>query len=540
VDADDRSAGYPLRRFAEFGILPGYEFPTEPATVRLLGDKHEEDPVTVARRVGIAQFQPNAQVYARTKRWKVIGLDTASPWNPRTDGPSWLYRLCRECGLHYAADAPSCPRCRTSEPGAAIAAAEYAGFLARRDENTILDEEDRFATRNLVRIFPQWNGTIVGRWQVGPSWTLRWSRREEIYWLNEGLPPTPEDLRTGIPVLHAEAKGYLLCGTCGRILEAATPAQNSGGRRTPRARMNQADPYGHADQCTQRGAAPLPVAIATSTVGEVLRLQFVVPAAMDEDSLRSLGRSLGYSLLIGMRRLFMLDGPEIAFEMEGPWRVNRNDPNLNYIALAFIDPSVGGTGYLQRIAEQFHLVAAAAIDHLKHPGCETSCYRCLKEYSNQRYHELLNWPRALDSLEAIEATPPVPQRLEISDLDDPRPWLEAYAAGVGSPLELQFLHLFDKYDFHPIKQVPIALEGGAAPITIADFAIAENHLAIYIDGASFHVGHNLRRDRLIRNRLREATPAWIVEELRAADLMLGKALVDKLRATVGTGSASRE
>jgi hypothetical protein len=236
----------------------------------------------------------------------------------------------------------------------------------------------------------------------------------------------------------------------------------------------------------------------------------------------------------------MLDGPEIAFEMEGPWRLNPNDPNLNYVALAFIDPSVGGTGYLQRIAEQFHLVAAAAIDHLEHPGCETACYRCLKEYSNQRYHELLNWPRVLDSLEAIAVTPPIPQRLEISDLDDPRPWLEAYAAGVGSPLELLFLHLFDKYDFHPIKQVPIAPEEGAAPITIADFAVPENHLAIYVDGASFHVGHNLRRDRLIRNRLREATPAWIVEELRAADLMLGQALVDKLRATVGTGSASRE
>ena len=35
-DADDRSAGYPLRRLAEFGILPGYEFPSQPAALRLL------------------------------------------------------------------------------------------------------------------------------------------------------------------------------------------------------------------------------------------------------------------------------------------------------------------------------------------------------------------------------------------------------------------------------------------------------------------------------------------------------------------------
>ena len=50
-EADDRSTGYPLRRFAEFGILPGYEFPTEPASLRLLGDSHEDEPVTVMREI---------------------------------------------------------------------------------------------------------------------------------------------------------------------------------------------------------------------------------------------------------------------------------------------------------------------------------------------------------------------------------------------------------------------------------------------------------------------------------------------------------
>ena len=97
--------------FAEFGILPGYEFPTEPAALRLLGDPREEDPVSVNRQFGIGQFQPDAQVYARTKCWKVIGLDTASPWNPRSDGPSWTYRVCRGCSLRYRADHPRCPRC---------------------------------------------------------------------------------------------------------------------------------------------------------------------------------------------------------------------------------------------------------------------------------------------------------------------------------------------------------------------------------------------------------------------------------------------
>lgn len=73
------------------------------------------------------------------------------------------------------------------------------------------------------------------------------------------------------------------------------------------------------------------------------------------------------------------------------------------------------------------------------------------------------------------------------------------------------------------------LEPGAPALTIADFAVPERRLAIYVDGASFHVGGRLRRDRAIRRRLREATPPWRVVELGAADLARGRALVDELR-----------
>jgi hypothetical protein len=48
-DADDKKSGHPMRRFAQFGILQGYEFPSAPCTLRLWGDEHEEDNITVAR-----------------------------------------------------------------------------------------------------------------------------------------------------------------------------------------------------------------------------------------------------------------------------------------------------------------------------------------------------------------------------------------------------------------------------------------------------------------------------------------------------------
>jgi hypothetical protein len=226
----------------------------------------------------------------------------------------------------------------------------------------------------------------------------------------------------------------------------------------------------------------------------------------------------------------MLDTNELDFELEGPWNTGEPGTPATTLSLAFIDPSLGGSGYLARLAEQFHLVAERAIEHLHHPNCDTACYRCLKVYHNQRYHEHLAWPQTLPTLEGLAHTPPQQRPLETGDLEDPRPWLEAYAAGVGSPLELAFLRLFEQHGFHPQTQIPIALCDGERPISVADFAVPERRLAIYIDSAAFHVGQHLRRDRFIRDRLRQGTPPWHIEELRAADLQHGAALVARLQA----------
>lgn len=80
----------------------------------------------------------------------------------------------------------------------------------------------------------------------------------------------------------------------------------------------------------------------------------------------------------------------------------------------------------------------------------------------------------------------------------------------------------------------------------------DRQLAIYVDGAAIHVGRPLRRDRFIRARLRNADPPWRMEELRAAHLRQGAALVAwldradvpapllKALATVETGRCSSQ
>ena len=70
--------------------------------------------------------------------------------------------------------------------------------------------------------------------------------------------------------------------------------------------------------------------------------------ALRDPARRSLswGLSLGYALLNGMQHHAMLDASELDFELEGPWHTDHMGTPGATMSLAFIDPSLGGSGYL--------------------------------------------------------------------------------------------------------------------------------------------------------------------------------------------------
>ncbi|MCX4239067.1 protein kinase domain-containing protein [Paraliomyxa miuraensis] len=242
---------------------------------------------------------------------------------------------------------------------------------------------------------------------------------------------------------------------------------------------------------------------------------------------RGNSNSLGYALRTGMRQLYMLDGPEIEFSLEPMWRHRSDDggPERLRGALTFLDPAVGGSGFLERAAHELQLVATHTLEHLEHKECDSACYRCLKSYANQRHHQHLDWPSIVPELEQLAtATPTVTHEEDY----DPRPWLESYAAGVGSPLELRFLRIFEINGLPVDKQVPIEVAPGGKPITVADFVVKGQRRAIYVDGAAFHRGERLRRDRRIRQQLQEASPGWEVITLTARDLAPGSEALSAL------------
>jgi len=105
----------------------------------------------------------------------------------------------------------------------------------------------------------------------------------------------------------------------------------------------------------------------------------------------------------------------------------------------------------------------------------------------------------------------------------------ALDAGVGSPLELRFLRLFEQHGLAVEKQVPVSVDSTSGAISQADFRVAGTRVLIYVDGSAFHKGARLRRDRAIRERLRGCALGWRVVEVRAPDLKRGGELADWIR-----------
>ena len=141
----------------------------------------------------------------------------------------------------------------------------------------------------------------------------------------------------------------------------------------------------------------------------------------------------------------------------------------------------------------------------------------------------MNWPHVMPDLEQLADKAPEALPAKLVDSADPGPWLEAYDAGVGSPLELKFLRLLEEHGVALEKQVAVSADPDGPKISQADFQVTGTKVLIYVDGAAFQKSARLRRDRVIREKLRNGSIGWKVVEFRYPDLFKGAALVAELK-----------
>lgn len=119
--------------------------------------------------------------------------------------------------------------------------------------------------------------------------------------------------------------------------------------------------------------------------------------------------SLGYSLLRASAVFLQVDPAELAMGVQ-PYRVVDEFGSHRIGGDIYIyDTLPGGAGYARAIDASLERIMRLARELLEDcpQSCETACYRCLLDYSNQRFHGLLDRRLAIDVLGyVIEGTVP--------------------------------------------------------------------------------------------------------------------------------------
>ena len=176
--------------------------------------------------------------------------------------------------------------------------------------------------------------------------------------------------------------------------------------------------------------------------------------------------------------------------------------------MLLIDPVLGGSGLLRRLAENLPAVAHAALEHLDGHECPNSCYRCLRSYRNQRLHRLLDWRLAVPYLRALTGEAVIPegpiQGVQPVPINEGPEWDEARAEGCESPQELNLLKAIRADGSLPEPTRQHEVWDGGRVLTRADFAClgGDKNVLIYVDGLQWHSSVRQRTlDNRITNRL---------------------------------------
>jgi ATP-dependent helicase YprA (DUF1998 family) len=109
----------------------------------------------------------------------------------------------------------------------------------------------------------------------------------------------------------------------------------------------------------------------------------------------SFWRSLTYALLAAASDVIDIDRSEL----DGLFRPVENDYNRTEIVI--YDNVASGAGHSQKIAEMFDDVLKRTLELVSSCSCGSSCYNCLRTYSNQSFHAELDRHRVRKFLEPI-------------------------------------------------------------------------------------------------------------------------------------------
>ncbi|MDF0682713.1 MAG: DUF1998 domain-containing protein, partial [Candidatus Nitrosocosmicus sp.] len=217
-----------------------------------------------------------------------------------------------------------------------------------------------------------------------------------------------------------------------------------------------------------------------------------------------LGPYLNYSDAINLKEAILNRAREILDmgEMELEGFINSIGENSFWIVL--YDPTPGGSGLLPQILQYWISIVENGIKVHGSCICKQSCYSCMRNYSNQPYHDLLDRHRTVQLLAKVctnvQESFGIPIAVTRRQSED---WK------TDSDAELDLLSILEKHAFPNPTHLQYTVKINSSDYTVADFAYTNDSpsktVLIFIDGLSEKIHGNpesKRKDKLKRIKLR--------------------------------------
>jgi ATP-dependent helicase YprA (DUF1998 family) len=389
---------------ASRNVLPKYGFPVDVVDLKLTGSGDPDAANLELDRdlkLAISDYAPGAMVVAAKTVWTSVGLGVRSNHSL----PTHKWGVCRDCGAfrhHLEELAPTCGVCGsdTLAPGkAGTFVLPIFGFVGKRHSKPGESRPIRMA------VTETYFGTYQGEepaLQPIPELSSycrverRSSRQGRISVINRG----------------PFGRGFRICDWCG----FGEPAPASTKKKLP----PHEDIRRPGKECNGHLAFRH---LGHEYLTDVTEVRLSLPMS-EEDA-----RSTLYALLEGTARLSIARD-----NVDGTlYRFSSADPP----AFIIFDTVPGGAGHAQRIADNFPAVFAGAFDRVNECECglETSCYSCLRSYSNQLWHSTLTRGGAARVLSAVlGGDTSKPAKGDLSLLSPEARSLVEAVMGLGAPM----------------------------------------------------------------------------------------------------------
>ena len=388
-------------------VIPTYSFPVHSIRLEIVTERgnsamQDDRSLQLDRNaaLAIAEYAPGSEVVAGGRIWKSAGITRRALFG---SGEAWMekgyHRICPSCRhaeIHPTREDFSdvCPQCNITANWHKREFIEPVGFLTSYADR---NGQDPGSVRLRVRPVDETRLLTKARFEdLNPSDLARVSHFFAAAIGREGVQPG----RMLVLNRGPHGGGYLRCNRC----EHAEPANKEAlaGKEFLSKHKNPRT----GDSCpNDRLRSPVDLAHIFETDLRGIRIDMRLPNFGNELNDKEVEtardgflRTVGEALRLAAADILETDPRDLRSTVE----FLRDAPMV-----ILSDAVPGGAGYCRRLIDEPQFSArklfgqAISVLDCKSPGCESSCSRCLNDYSNQAYWEEFDRRPALSWLQTI-------------------------------------------------------------------------------------------------------------------------------------------